>query len=296
MSVLHENRLPAPAFPLDAFGERLAPLLSELAESKSAPVDYVAGSLLATAAGLIGNARKASPWPGFTEPSIIWCCNVGSPSTNKSPAQDAILGPLETIEEEMGAGFPQTLRDWKTEHEASKAAHERWKADVREADKKGTAIPPMPDAAVIPDKPELPRVRFTDATPEKWCALAATLSKGLLFVRDEASGWLASFGRYGADGERALWLEAYGGRRYIIDRVKHAEPIVIPRLSVSVLGSIQPDRLNTCLLKSDDDGLAARLLYLWPEPVPPRPAEIDAGYISAHRRDAAPAGASDERG
>jgi hypothetical protein len=53
-------------------------------------------------------------------------------------------------------------------------------------------------------------------------------------------------------------------------RVKHGEPIRIPHLSLSIVGGIQPDKLTATLLTGDDDGMAARFLYCWPEPVLPK--------------------------
>ena len=50
-------------------------------------------------------------------------------------------------------------------------------------------------------------------------------------------------------------------------------------LAVGVLGGIQPDRLRSLLIKSDDDGLLARFLPVWPNPAPiKRP---DAGHDDA---------------
>ncbi|MBX8803494.1 DUF3987 domain-containing protein, partial [Ochrobactrum sp. MR28] len=37
---------------------------------------------------------------------------------------------------------------------------------------------------------------------------------------------------------------------------------------VGVLGGIQPDRLRSLLMKTDDDGLLARFLQVWPNPAP----------------------------
>ena len=87
--------------------------------------------------------------------------------------------------------------------------------------------------------------------------------------RDELAGWIGSFNRYsggGENGERQLWIEAYGGRAYNIDRVKLSEPIFIPHLTVGVLGSIQPDRLPV-MTGGADDGFASRFLWAWPDPV-----------------------------
>jgi Protein of unknown function (DUF3987) len=82
---------------------------------------------------------------------------------------------------------------------------------------------------------------------------------------------LGGFDKYGGSGsDRAFWIEAYGGRPYRYDRVSLDAPIDIPFCAVSLIGTLQPDRLNTMLLSGDDDGLAARLLYAWPDPVPPR--------------------------
>jgi Protein of unknown function (DUF3987) len=92
--------------------------------------------------------------------------------------------------------------------------------------------------------------------------------RGLLFTRDELAGWLESFGRYSNGGDRAMWIECFNGRDYVIDRVKTgSEPIRISNMTVSMLGGIQPDRLQSSLLSDDDDGLAARFLFIWPAPV-----------------------------
>jgi hypothetical protein len=104
-------------------------------------------------------------------------------------------------------------------------------------------------------------------TTEKLGALAAALSRGLLLVRDELSGWLGGFDRYGGGGaDRAFAIEMYGGRPYTIDRMKNAEPLRIRHLSIGVLGGVQPDKIPG-IIDGPDDGLASRLLWAWPEPV-----------------------------
>lgn len=44
------------------------------------------------------------------------------------------------------------------------------------------------------------------------------------------------------------------------------EPLTIDRLSIGVVGGIQPDRLKSLLFKADDDGLLSRFLPIWPNP------------------------------
>ena len=143
-----------------------------------------------------------------------------------------------------------------------------WQAKVREALKNGKTPPSRPTDAAEPEPVPLPRIVVGDTTPEKLGAILRDNPKGVLLNRDEIAGWLGSFGRYSAagGGERAMWLEAYGGRAYTIDRQKDPEPIIIPHLSVPVLGGVQPDKLHL-ITGGDDDGFAARFLWCWPEPV-----------------------------
>ena len=96
--------------------------------------------------------------------------------------------------------------------------------------------------------------------------------------------------RYAGGGsDRPFWLEAYGGRGHTVERMGRP-PVHVDRLSIGVVGGIQPDRLRTLLLKSDDDGLLARFLPLWPDPAPIRrpdrlPDEdfIETALIRLHR-------------
>jgi len=98
--------------------------------------------------------------------------------------------------------------------------------------------------------------------------LAAALPRGLLLVRDELSGWLGSFDKYGGGGsDRAFSLEMYGGRSYVVDRMKSPEPLRIRHLTVGVLGGVQPDKIAG-ITDGPDDGLVSRILWTWPDAKP----------------------------
>jgi hypothetical protein len=287
LSAARQNRRAPPALPLEVFGPFWSEWLTAAAEAASCPVDYVVGPFLAAAAMLIGNARWVSPWSGWKEPPPLWVAAVGDPSSGKSPGADPVLDILSTIEAELAAGFEAIHREWATERESARCARDAWEKDVKTAAKKGTPPPIMPPSADEPVEPVRARIRISDATPEALGRLVAAHEKGLLFFRDELAGWFGSFDKYGGSGsDRAFWLEAYGGRRFTIDRVKHPLPIIIPRLTVGVLGGVQPERL-TDLLNSPEDGLQARFLWLWPEKVPPcrpmRHVDVEAA-LEAFRR------------
>ena len=271
MSVASFSRREPPRFPLEVLGDFWKRFVERGSEASSAPVDYVAVTLLSGAAALIGNSRWVSPWDGWKEPPILWFALVGDPSSGKTPAKIQVLGVLREIEEEMGHDYPDKKREWATKAQAAGVKLQQWEAAVEKAVKANQDAPPKPEDAEIPPKPVKPRLVITDATVEVVALLLAQQVRGLSQPRDELAGWFGSMNKYGGQGDRAFWLEAYNGDRYTVDRVRlGGEPIVVPYNSVSVLGTIQPDRLSEALLSDVDDGLVARFLWCWPEPVPPR--------------------------
>lgn len=268
LQALISGRADPPILPLDLFGPVWANWIATAAEGASAPPDYVVAALLPTVATLIGTARRVSPWPDWSEPSILWCGAVGDPSAAKSPAADPIMRALRAVEHDMAADHPERLARWRADSELALAQEARWKAEVKEAAKLGTAAPLPPGEMDPGPEPKPPRIVVSDTTPEAMADVLAANPRGLLTTRDELAGWLESFERYTGGSSRALWIEAFGARPYTIDRVKSGQTR-IPALSVSIHGTTQPDRLVE-LLRGADDGLASRFLWTWPDPIPPR--------------------------
>jgi hypothetical protein len=279
MSILRTEAEPAPQFPLVALPPAFRTWVSQAAEAKGCPVDYVVTGLLSGGSGTIGNARRVSPWSGWVEPCCLWGVAVGAPSSGKSPGADAVLDALRALDASLASEFPDQLRIWEAAKAAAAERREVWKADVKEAVKRGSPPPDMPTTAVEPPQPVRPRGLVNDPTVESMAPLLAGNVRGVLLHRDELSGWLGTMNKYGGDGDRSFWLEAFGGRPYVVDRKKHPEPIAIPSLLVSVLGGIQPDKLASLI--ETDDGLAARFNFYWPAARPPvRPSVgIDEEFI-----------------
>jgi hypothetical protein len=263
MTILRLNRRPPPVLPLCVLGGDWATWVEDAAASASAPVDYVVAPLLAAASALIGHSRWVQAWTGWKEPPHLWCASVGDSGDGKSPGADTIqLYLLPTIEQRMVADFPDTLREKQTEIEAAKMRVENWKEEMRVAIKAGQPLPLQP--ASVPREPIEPVLTLSDTTIERVASLLATATpKGILMSRDELAGWLLGMNTYN-DGARAFWLEAYGGRRYRVDRQKNPEPIIIPRFAVSWYGGVQPDKVAE-IMQGADDGLLARFMWFWPD-------------------------------
>src|SRR5262245_44539809 len=125
-----------------------------------------------------------------------------------------------------------------------------------------------------------------DASTEELQRILAETPRGLLHVRDELAGWLGGFDRYGGRGaDRAFALELWNGGAYVCDRVRyHGTPVRIENASVAIVGCMVPDRLRQVLADADD-GLAARLIYVWPDPAPIAPLADRGDADARHRCD-----------
>jgi hypothetical protein len=218
---------------------------------------------------------------------MIWTALVGIPSSGKSPAMDAVLAPVRTIQEEMGANFSDLRAKYESDKEYAKEKRAQWVLEVKDAVSRGDTPPIIPETAIEPDQLIEPRIIVMDATIEALAQLLAAHPRGVLHVRDELAGWLASFDKYSGGGDRPFWIETFGGRPYTVDRVKSdGIPLKIQRLSIAVTGGIQPDRLAKLLMEGDDDGFTSRFFPVWPDPIPPkRPlGRIDTSRILAPMR------------
>lgn len=267
MAGLRATRAVPPPLPLGLFGPAWREWILRAAEAAACPTDYVAAPLLAAASALVGHARWAQATPGWAEPPHLWLGVVGDSGTGKSPGADCLLGEvLPEIERRMLADFPDRLREWAFTTELGQAATQRWRRELREAERRGAPIPSLPSVFAAAE-PQAPRLRQNDVTIEKVAELLdAAAPKGLLIVRDELAGWISGMNAYHGGG-REFWIEAYGGRPYRVERKTDPHPLIVSRLAVAVYGGVQPDKLGP-LVRGIDDGLLGRFLWAWPEPLP----------------------------
>ena len=92
MSIIRRNQIAAPRFPLEMIDSAVADWMQSVAENKSAPVEYVFVSTLASAAAMIGPKRRCSPWLGWEEPLDLLGCAHWSAKYRQEP----ILRPAST--------------------------------------------------------------------------------------------------------------------------------------------------------------------------------------------------------
>jgi putative DNA primase/helicase len=193
-----------------------------------------------------------------------------------------VLFPLRKLEEQAQLAFASTLARYEIDRMVYDATKKQMEAQLR---KGGTVTTSQLPAE--PQKPESPRFLLNDATYQKLGQVLSGNPHGVLVFQDELSGLLVRLDEKGQEAARAFYLEAWNGTQsYTFDRVERGT-LRIPRLSISLLGGLQPTKLREYLHSAvtggrGDDGLAQRLqLLVYPDSVDEwkfvdRPADLAA--------------------
>lgn len=269
------NDLP-PVTPFDAelLPEAFRPWVMDIAHRMQCPPDFPAVAALVAVSSLIGARAVVQPKArdDWQVAPNLWGMAVGRPGVKKSPALGEALRPLNRLQAH--------------EQEAWQIAHEAWAIDCKVAEMatadnekraKGLASKDPAKARQLlmpvdlPAEPIARRFIVNDATVEKLGELMQRNPWGILAYRDELYGLLTSLDKQGQEGSRAFYLQAYDGNQgYTFDRIGRGT-VHIPRVCLSMIGGIQPGRVQEYVrgavaCGSGDDGLLQRFaLTVWPD-------------------------------
>ena len=272
--------LPAvPPFPLALLPEAMQGWVADTARRMPCPVDFAAVAVMAVLSSLVGAKVVIYPKQKDTDwkvVPILWAMLIGRPSTKKTPSLSAVLGMFEELEKLEGEKHAIAHEDWKYTQKAQEfQAKEREKTAAKlakdGADKATIAAALMADVQDEPE-PMLRRLKTSDCTMESLQELLMGNQWGMLAVRDELAGWLEGLNRENQQSARAFFLETFNGSgSYTVDRIGRGMNRVIPRLCLSMLGGIQPGKLQNIIREATeggagDDGLLQRFqLAVWPD-------------------------------
>ena len=177
-----------------------------------------------------------------------------------------------------------------TERQRWEAAHQDWELDQKVAELDSADREKKAKKAIGTDKakakellrpddggePEPTKREFivNDATVEAFQEVLAINPWGTLAYRDEIYGLLTGLDRQGQEGSRSFYLTGYDGDKgHTTLRIVRGETF-IKRVCISVLGGIQPSRIQTYVRGAveggaADDGLLQRFgLAVWPDVAP----------------------------
>ena len=123
--------------------------------------------------------------------------------------------------------------------------------------------------------------------PRRAWPILAKNERGLVMLQDELTGWVRRMNQYrgGKGSDRQFFLSCWSGEPAIVDRKSAAEPIIIPRPFLNVVGGIQTDLLSVLMTNSGrSDGFLDRLLFSYPE-IPEAGKWTEAGVGQEARDD-----------
>jgi len=271
---------PVEALPLSIIPEPLRGWVEDTCHRMQCPLDFVATASVVMAGSVIGagcgvKPKRLDDWVVIPN---LWGGAVGRPSVVlKSPAIEQALSPLAKLE--MAA-----KEDHESEHNIYEAELAGYKAmkDAAHADMKKAYVGNKNDGQTLedakhflrnlekPDEPVWKRYKTNDATIEKMAVLLSENPRGILLIRDELVGLLASWDREDKQQDRAFFLEAWNGYgNYTSDRIGRGTTYT-ENMCVSIFGGIQPAKLLKYLHQAtngyQNDGLIQRLqLLVYPD-------------------------------
>ncbi len=265
---------------------------SNSAERLSVPIEYVLMPLMVSLGSLIGTKLSIYPkmYDNWEVVPNFYGAIIGNPSSKKSPSLSEGLKPIS----HLVALAKDKYKEDKLEHDTQKELNkhmtkvaERQLSDL--AKKKANQTDD--DAEISQDDlkakaqelaeakqsdeliPEIKRYVTDDGTIESIGELESKHKNGMLVKRDELTGWLASLESESNQQSRSFYLEGFNGLgSFQVDRIGRGS-VFIDTHCLSVIGGIQPDKLEYYLSKTmkglGNDGLIQRFqLMVYPDPLP----------------------------
>lgn len=255
---------PAPELPPELIPEPLRGWITGEADDLCTPLVGVAAPALVALSAIMGRGATVSPEPGNPWRVIpnLWGCTVAPPGLLKSPALAAATAPLEPLIKRERERFDALESDAIPQRMALEAK-------LSKAKRRGDADPH--DLRRIMDEIEdckvsVRRYSVQDASLEKLQEIQRDNPRGLLLLRDELAGWLATLAKQGHEADRGYYLEAWDGdKSSTIDRIGRGT-IYVPANCLALYGTIQPARLAPLIRGvsdgTSDDGLLQRMQVL----------------------------------
>ena len=171
----------------------------------------------------------------------LWGTIIGRSGVMKSPVLRAALGPLrrrQALAMTVYASEKDLYQRQLAEYSAQKRRRRSTTAAVHDHEDCGIweVEPPPP--------PVCNRYLVNEASVEKLHVILQENPQGVLYLRDELSGWMAPLEQRGRERERAFFLETWDGDgEFTFDRVGRGT-VHASHLCLSVFGALQPARLQ----------------------------------------------------
>ncbi len=254
---LQENLIPEP----------LRAASKDIAHRMQAPLEAVVCTELMVVLSLIGSRCRVRPklLDNWTITPNTWGAIVDYPSKLKSPIIDAatsLLAPLIAKAEKV---FTEQQETYQAEEAAQQSTRSAIKGKMQKAATKNVPLDDLIEdyRKVGLDKPPTnKRYHTQSATLEKLHELICENPRGMFIIADELVRLFKTWEKTGHEADRAFFMEGWaGGQPHVSDTIGRGT-LTTNCLTISLMGGIQPDKLQGILLDAangDDDGLVQRL-------------------------------------
>lgn len=265
-----------PVMPLlrEMVPEPFRPWVFDIAHRMQCPPDFIMVAAIVMAGSVIGagcgiRPKRRDDW--LVVPNL-WGGIVARPGMLKSPSLAEAIRPIDRLEIRAREEFECAEKDFLAEAETAKARREALRSEMVKAAKRKKGAANLDDLKTEfaglpePEKPSWRRFKTNDSTIEKLSELLKENPRGVLYFRDELIGLLTSWEKPGREPDRAFYLESWNGKgTHTSDRIGRGT-IFVENCCISILGGIQPGKLEGYLLQAMDnlgnDGLLQRFQVL----------------------------------
>jgi hypothetical protein len=277
---------PVPKFKSKMLPKVLRTRVYDIAWRMQCPVDFVAAPMMIMLGSIIGSrcAIRPKQRDDWSEHPNIWGAVIAPPGHLKTPATSQVFAHFNLLERNAKQQFDLERVSCTATKLGNGAAYKAlqnqlvFKAGVPHPANNGIFQQMAQLKHQDEDEPTLKRYRTNDATVEKLAELCSENPQGLLVMRDELVGLLASCVKEGHEGERAFYLEGWNGSgKFQQDRIGRGS-IFVERVCISVFGTIQPVRLQDFMYGMSgmqNDGLLQRFQVMVYPDKPPKSKIID---------------------
>lgn len=271
--------LPVESFHYALLPESVREWVEDISTRMQCPPDFTAVGVMVALSSVIGckaciQPKKHDDWQ--VTPNL-WGVVVGRPGVMKSPALSAAIKPLDRLSARANAEYAEKVADFNVQKEIDEMSAKDNKTKAGKAIKNGnyeeaTSLLRKADEFPPLEEPALRRYKVVDSTYEALGNVLMDNPWGVLAYRDELTGLLRSLDKEGQEGARSFYLQGYDGNQsYTFDRIMRGGNLTIPSVCISMLGGIQPAKLQRYIHDavkggSGDDGLLQRFgLLVWPD-------------------------------
>jgi hypothetical protein len=269
---------PVPSLPIEIIPIPYKGWIADISHRMQTPPDFATVTAFVVTSSIVGagcaiHPKQKDDWKVIPN---VWGGCVGRPSVVlKTPSMQEPMRMLDKLQSEAGKKYEADKKHFDFENEVYQAAKKSIRAELDKAvkgnfdnQKVGNLRREFMELEEI-QEPTRRLYKTNETSVQSMTVLQKENPRGILVFRDELVGLLTRWDREDMQDERAYFLEGWNGNGSYTDKKIGRGLVEAENICISVLGGIQPDKLNRYIpqtLNGNNDGLLQRLqLAVYPD-------------------------------